>query len=248
MKAWRWYAVAAVALVVLALCGRRKMVYMVPMFFLATAAIYWVAARRGRWMARIVLMALPVMVVSSTGGGLAEDADQVRYYTQGSAETFDSLETHGIDSVVETYRQAGFFGSGLGFATPGSQHIPGARPRVWQESGPSRVMVELGVPGLSGLVFLVLVLLRAGWRVCRSQLRARSPAAPYAVGFLAFFLSNIGSLVVSGQILADSFIAAMIGLSIGVTLSAERLVPTRFVAVPHPSTATARQLPVGGYR
>jgi hypothetical protein len=62
------------------------------------------------------------------------------------------------------------------------------------------------------------------WRVTLRQLQLRTLAAPYAVGLLAFFLANVGSLVVSGQILADPFIAAFLGFLVGMNLSVVRLV------------------------
>jgi hypothetical protein len=61
------------------------------------------------------------------------------------------------------------------------------------------------------------------WRVSVRQLQARSQLAPYAAGLLAFFLANVGSLVVSGQILADPFIAAFLGFLVGMNLSVGRL-------------------------
>ncbi|MCC7097561.1 MAG: hypothetical protein IT472_10320, partial [Thermomonas sp.] len=38
-----------------------------------------------------------------------------------------------------------------------------------------------------------------------------------------FFIANVGSLTVSGQILADPFIASFLGLLVGVVLSIPRL-------------------------
>ena len=40
-----------------------------------------------------------------------------------------------------------------------------------------------------------------------------------AVGLFAFFLANVASLMVSGQILADPAIATLLGMSIGFVLS-----------------------------
>jgi len=54
------------------------------------------------------------------------------------------------------------------------------------------------------------------------QLRAHTQLAHYVAGLMAFFLANVGSLTVSGQILADPFIAAFLGILVGVALSAPR--------------------------
>jgi O-antigen ligase len=97
------------------------------------------------------------------------------------------------------------------------------RPRVWQESATSRILVELGVPGTIGFLIVMVAIVFNLWRVAMSQLRARTPQSAYAAGLLAFFLANVGSLTVSGQILADPFIAAFLGFLVGMTLAVVRL-------------------------
>ena len=60
----------------------------------------------------------------------------------------------------------------------------------------------------------------------------------YSIGLLAFVLANFASLSISGQILADPFIASFIGIAIGMQLSFRRLAWT---SVPHSPQA----LPAG---
>lgn len=216
---WGWVAVAAFAVAALLLCGRRKMVFMIPTFLLIMMWLYWTLARRQGFASLAGIVLVPLFSVLVVGNWLDDDSAQIRYYVDNAVDTVDQLERHGIESVVVTVQQAGFFGSGLGVATPGSHHLNVARPRVWQESAPSRVMVELGVPGFVALLVLVLSLVRALWWVTRYHLQSASPYAGYTVGLMAFFIVNIGSLTVSGQILADPFIASFLGLTIGIVLS-----------------------------
>jgi hypothetical protein len=216
---WRWVVIAAFAAAALLLCGRRKMVFMIPAFLLIITWLYWTLGRRQGLASLAGVVLFPMFSVIVIGDWLDNDSAQIRYYLNNAVDTIDQLEKHGIDSVVTTVQQSGFFGSGLGVATPGSHHLAVARPRVWQESGPSRVMVELGVPGFIALLVLVLSLVRALWWVTRYHLQVGSPYAAYTVGLMAFFIVNIGSLTVSGQILADPFIASFIGMTIGIVLS-----------------------------
>jgi hypothetical protein len=218
-----WSFVCMVALAALLMCGRRKMVYMLPIFLVALGWIYWNAGRSSRIIAIAGLLLLPVGAAWLVGDRLTEDTSNIRYYTETSDETLDRLEQHGFGAVAETYRQTGFFGKGLGVATPGVHHLDVERPRAWQESGTSRVFVELGVPGSIGMVLVMGAIVYALWRVTIRQVRGRAPAAPYAAGMLAFFLANVGSLIVSGQILADPFIAAFLGFIVGLNLSVVRL-------------------------
>jgi hypothetical protein len=58
-----------------------------------------------------------------------------------------------------------------------------------------------------------------------AQAKLKTPQSPYASGLLAFFIANVGSLTVSGQVLADPFIASFLGFLVGLSLSVVRLRP-----------------------
>lgn len=224
-RRYGWVALSAFAIVALLLCGRRKMVYMLPVFALALVWIYWQAGRAARTVAVLGLLLIPLAAVFVTGDLISEDSANMRYYS-GQGLKFDAAESiqgQGFGAVVTTVQQSGFFGEGIGFATPGAHNLHAARPRTWQESAPSRIMVELGVPGALGFLLVMLNLGLAMWRTTLAQVRARTASAPLAAGLFAFFLANVGSLTVSGQILADPFIAAFLGLLAGVVLSIPRL-------------------------
>lgn len=245
-RRWFWVAMAAWAVLALFLCGRRKMVYMIPVFLLALGWIYVQAGRSSRIVPLLGFLLLPAISVYYVSDFLGEDSGQMRfYYSENAGDgVFDRLVDHGFGSLVETYRQSGFFGEGLGFATPGSHHIEGAHPRVWQESGTSRVLVELGVPGFLGFLAVVFAVVGALWRTVRGHLLARTPASNTAAGILAFFIANVGSLTVSGQILSDSFIAVFLGFMVGIVLGMVRApfvpAPTiRAVAMPQTRYASA---------
>jgi hypothetical protein len=216
---WSWVLVALFAFGALMVCGRRKMVFMIPIFFIACAWLYWVVGRRGGVAGVAGVLLFPLISIVLIGDLLGDDSTHVTYYLDGATDTIDQVERHGFESVQSTFEQFGFFGAGLGFATPGAHNIPAERPSVWQESAPSRVMAELGVPGLLALLVLVVRLLQAGWWVTRNQLALQAPYALYPMGLLAFFMVNVGSLVVSGQILGDPFVATFLGASLGVVLA-----------------------------
>ena len=224
-RRWWWFAFAMLATIALLLCGRRKMVYMLPVFLVSFGFIFWQAGRAARVVALAVFLCLPIASVAVVGDWIGEGSANIRYYSgEGlQQDAIQSIRGQGFSSVVETYRQTGVLGAGLGFATPGSHHISVSRPRVWQESTTSRIMVELGVPGAVGFLFVMLAIAMKLWRVAISQLRANTSASVYVGGLVAFFMANVGSLVVSGQILADPFIAAFLGFLTGATLSVPRL-------------------------
>lgn len=204
------------------------MVYMLPVFALALVWINWQAGRAARAVAILGLLMIPLLAVYVTGDVISEDSANMRYYSGKGLrmDAADSIQGEGFASVMETFRQSGFFGEGIGFATPGAHNLSAAHPRIWQESAPSRIMVELGVPGMAGFLFVMLCLGLAMWRTTLAQVRARTTAAPIAAGLFAYFLANVGSLTVSGQILADPFIASFLGFLAGAVLSIPRLQAT----------------------
>lgn len=235
-----WIGLSLIAITALLLCGRRKMVFMLPVFVVSLVFIYWQAGRSKTVAAALGLFLIPAFGVwMASDSILSEQSANIRYYRgEGVDETILSrIEGHGFRSVVETFRQSGFLGEGLGTATPGSHHLKVERPRVWQESTSSRIMVELGVPGMIGFILVIVSIMSGLWRETIRQLRARVPQGMYAAGLLAFFLANVGSLTVSGQILSDPFIAAFLGFLVGLTLSLSRL------AVPKPLVRQARVYP-----
>jgi hypothetical protein len=243
-----WLVVSAFAVIALLLCGRRKMVFMLPVFVLALGWIYWQAGRSGRVVALIGLLAIPMASVWFVGDLIGEDSANIRYYSgEGlQSSTLESIQAQGFGSVIETYRQTGFFGLGLGFATPGSHNLTAERPRAWQESAPSRIVSELGVPGALGFLAVMMSIGLALWRPTVRQLRQRTPQGQYAAGLVAFFLANVGSLTVSGQVLADPFIATFLGLLVGMAMSTPRLseakAPSRR-AEPVPADPRERNIP-----
>ncbi len=217
-----WVFLSAFAIGALMLCGRRKMVYLIPVFAIGLIWLYWQAGRAARVWAVVGLLAVPFASVWIGTDLLGEGSAQIHYYSTGRDESLDQIQDHGFTELGETYDQVGFFGAGLGTATPGSHNIHVDRPHTWQEGGATRVLVELGVPGAVGFLAVMVTILLSLWRVTKAQLRARTPQGHYAAGLVSFFLANVGSLVVSGQILADPFIASFLGFMIGLTLSLER--------------------------
>lgn len=221
---WFWILISAWSVLALFLCGRRKMVYMIPVFLMVLTWIYFYVGRAARVLPILGFLIIPAVSVYLVNDFLGEDSSQIHYYTTANEGdgAFDRFQEHGFESLLETYEQAGFFGNGLGFATPGAHNIAAPRPRTWQESGTSRVLVELGVPGFLGFIAVLLAIVSALWRVTRAHLRARTPVGVFAAGLMAFFVANMGSLTVSGQILADSFIVIFLGTLVGVVLGFAR--------------------------
>ncbi|AIE74696.1 MULTISPECIES: hypothetical protein [unclassified Synechocystis] len=214
-----WLIICSIAIVALFFCGRRKMFYMLPVAAIILFLIYLRARNTSQLFNLVPIVVIPALIMLYTSNILGDDSTYVSYYRDNLTDTTDQLQKHGFQSLIATVQQSGFFGSGLGSASPGTHNLNVVRPRTWQESGPSRIMVELGVPGFFALMFFMVALLRSAWSEVQTLLSLRSYLAMYGAGLLAFLLANIGGLIVSGQILADAFITFFLGFSLGLILS-----------------------------
>ncbi len=206
------------------LCGRRKMALMLPVFL---AAFVWIHVRR-RWKLPGAGIVGAVIVASALGYVLYEqmgpDSDIEEYYFLDTGDIMERIESHGWTALWATYCQFGFWGEGLGTAAQGIQHLQVARPRTWQEGGPGRLLVELGVPGFLGVVFLLVTLMKAVLRLV-AQLERSEPHFYMFAGLAAIMLANAASFVVSHQVFGDPFINCLFALLIGALLSGERYTP-----------------------
>jgi hypothetical protein len=125
-----------------------------------------------------------------------------------------------MGALHQTLLQSGFLGRGIGSATQGGQHLGPGLEQSWQESGPSKLMVELGVPGFVCALLLAVALGRAGWAALR-----RIPATPLGglqVGLSGMMIANAASFIVSHQIFGDLLIVCLTSLWLGITLSSPR--------------------------
>ena len=220
---WGWLLVTSISIAALMVSGRRKMVFMIPFFLIMILFLVYQNRKGGIDGKSLFLVIIPLALVYVVRSWLGVDSDFIRYYTNDPDDVVVQAQRHGLDAVITTFQQSGFWGLGLGFASPGAHNISIPAPRVWQESGLSRVAAELGFPGLLMLLFFVFKLIQSFLSTCKRQYLFKTPYAFYSVGILAFLISNFASLAISGQILSDPFVASFIGIMIGMQLSLLRL-------------------------
>ncbi len=210
-------AVALGAVCVL-LSGRRKML-MMPIVW---AAFFIATSVRAMRVSRVVVMAglalVTLAAVYYAAGEIGISEDYYAYALSATQEGRSRVVSSAWDQVWETVRQSGLLGAGIGVATQGAQHL--GRPDVlgWQESGPSRLMVELGLPGFLGAFFLAYALARTYVR----RLAQASSAPNLSLGLVAFAAANAASFTVSHQVYGDLFISSLTSFLVGAGLSSLR--------------------------
>jgi hypothetical protein len=215
-----WVALAAWGVTILLISGRNKMIFMPPIF-LATLGLAYL--HKGN-VSRALTAALAGVVSLGLFLGINQqvqlDREYFDYAAVGTQTASGRLQSHGLESVVTTVRQSGFFGEGLGTASTGAR-FGGTHVKTWQESGPSKVMVELGVIGFVAAALLCIAILRHLWTALQGMPRD-APNGILFVGFLGILVANAASFTVSHQAFGDPFLVTLTGFFIGIALSAPR--------------------------
>ena len=220
---WFWVALAAWGALNIWLCGRRKMLSMIPIFI----GCYLFLVFRFKSGRRFVSMAGTVLMIGGLGwyliSSLYRDAEVQEFYLSAFTQAEEQIQRHGIDSVVSTVAQAGFWGYGLGMSQQGIHHIPAEKPRIWQESGPSKLVAEFGVPGSLLIAVLGFVFAKTAYLVVRQS--RRDDSFYFTAGIFSILAANLTSAVVSAQIFGDPFVAMFLAFLSGLLLSAAHASP-----------------------
>jgi hypothetical protein len=220
-----WIGLAGWGVVGVMLCGRRKMIYMLPIYGFVLSWLLWrVQSNRFQFKKMFVVILLGIFAGYGIYGIVGPSSDVENYYFKDrSNDPFQRFKKEGVHELIVTYSQSGFWGEGLGTATQGIHHLKVARPRTWQEGGLSKVLVELGVPGLFGFVLVFAILIKSMWTMIADKLDKNSSYFVFWGGLFAVLCGNSVAFVVSGQIYGDPFIIIFISFISGVILSSARI-------------------------
>jgi hypothetical protein len=218
-----WGALSVWGAANLWLCGRRKMVSMIPIFL----GCYLFLLFRARGARRMLSILGTVLMIAGLMGyvvlTVTSDSSVETFYLTALSEAEVQVQRHGFEAVLETFRQAGFWGYGLGMSQQGIHHIPGEKPLIWQESGTSKLFVEFGVPGALLILGLGFVFLRTAYQV--TGLPAREESTHVSAGLFSILAANAAAAVVSAQIFGDVFVAFFLSLLAGLLLAEVRAAP-----------------------
>jgi hypothetical protein len=223
VKRYFWVAMAVWGAVNLFICGRRKMVYMLPIFI---AVLGWVLLKR--WKGGRLPTVLTVVLVLGLGGFMGyqfmgRSLLFEGYYLNQNSDMEYRINSSGYEALVDTYEEHGFFGAGLGFAYTGIHNLDVPKPRIWQEGGLDRMLVELGVPGLVCFLFASVLLMKAMFTLTLKRMDPKGPEFIAVAGLMAIFFANGCSFILSHQIYGDPFVLSMLSILVGVLFSFGRI-------------------------
>ena len=224
-RAWPWFLVVGWGFVNTMLSGRRKAVY----FILIFAAIFiWRYFRRMR-QAQVLALISALLVLGLIVRYISTD-ERTSIYARGAVTTRAELAKRIEGGFMETLRQSGLMGAGLGTATQGVRHVIGRGESDigWQEGGLGKLAVELGLPGVLAVAALgiaamrkFLILTRIGDVPGSSQL-AR-------VTLFALAMAIVSNFFASAQAYSDPLLAIMTAFVVG-SLFATATLDERLVA------------------
>jgi hypothetical protein len=244
-------AVALIALLASlgVLTGRRKMLVMMTVFVSAYFfVVLWFQNRSTRpalfAAGAGVLAYIAVVGMLTPDGGKSDTrylkldpSERYQQYTVRGKSVFGDIPKRfdelGVQPVLWAVQGFGVFGAGLGTGSQGVQHVAAAAAinRGAAEGGLGKITMELGVPGLFLLVWLVKAFSRYVRKLLAATTKLSRQHARFAYGMVAFLIANTAAFSVATQVFGDIYVLLMMGWAVGFLLAmpvlAEREVEIR---------------------
>lgn len=215
-----------------ALTGRRKMIIEISIFICAYFSLgIWFNSGKGKLAVLVALMGVVSYIgivgwVARGPGELVEASSQLGdaegtgfgRYSARAGTVFEDLpirlRSMGVQPIEWALASHGFFGGGLGVGSQGAQHF-GAESNGAAEGGLGKLTVELGIPGLLLVTWLLVAMARYIWKMLGALSRESKTHANFAYGLVAFLLANAATFSIATQAYGDIFILLSLGLTLG---------------------------------
>jgi hypothetical protein len=204
-----WGGVAGWGFLNCMMAGRRKAIYFVVVF---GVVLLWRYIRR----IRFVQIATALALLAVLGGVIRHlgSNEETEVYTRSAGTSQGEIAQRLEGGVIQTFRQFGLMGAGLGAATQGVHHLIEGGTLGWQEGGLGKIAVELGLPGMIALTVLGLVVLRLLLRLTRIG-DVRGSSHFLRVILFALVVANIAGFTASAQAYTDAILALVSGFLAG---------------------------------
>ena len=220
------------------LTGRRKMLVEVVIFlgvFLLLLAWFQrgstkLAISAGLGLALLVWAVLGLQEPDAQGqrpatGTHAVGGDRYQGYADRGQTVFEDIPKRvadlGIGPIFWALDSVGFLGAGLG---TGSQQGTGRSESVnidggAAEGGLGKIVIELGLPGLPLIAWLLVALARHVKQGLLFTARVAPTQARLAYGLVALLLAKLSSFSVATQVYSDLFVLLLMGWCVGFVLA-----------------------------
>ena len=223
-------AVAAALVVAIILTGRRKPLGLVGLFVLIFAVMMQFSQNREARKAAAVLFALGIGMLGGSFFFLERGAgsESFSFLSDRSGTIFedawDRFYNLGIASIGWAIGEAAFLGNGAGVASQGAQHFGVELNDIGSaEGGLGKIVLELGVPGLVVVAWVLMVFAKVMRQVVTMANRSEAQATTIALALVSFLLANLLLFITASQVFGDPFILILMGLVLGALLATPRL-------------------------
>ena len=209
INAWPWMLAIGWGFLSCLLSGRRKAVYMVAVFVII---FLWRYVRRLS-VPQVVTFVAALSLVGLVVHKIAQD-ETSSVYAKGALTSREEVLERLEGGVMETIREFGLLGAGLGAATQGVQHVTENGPVGWQEGGLGKLTVELGVPGLLAAVLFAFTIFRTMMKItAHPDVEGSSQLIRCAV--FGIIVANVVEFMASAQAYSDAVLTLMTAFFFG---------------------------------
>lgn len=217
------------------LTGRRKMLVEVAVFL---SAYFFLVAwfQRGKARQAVVAALLGVLGYVAVVGLVEPDVvnhprealnsgGRFTGYSARGATVFEDVPNRiaqlGVAPISWAVNGFGWFGAGLGSGsqTGTGNEIASEINRGAAEGGLGKITMELGVPGLLLMAWLLVAFARYVRRGLAFATRASLPHARLAYGLVALLAAKVASFSVASQAYSDLFVLLIMGWTMGFVLA-----------------------------
>jgi hypothetical protein len=220
------------------LTGRRKMLVEITVFlstyvFLvawlqrgaARLAVAALAAGAIGYVAIVGFVAPDLVNQSATKNMYVENAQKIEGYAARGKSVFADVPARvnqlGVQPVLWATESFGWLGAGLGTGSQGTNDVAQAHSinRGPAEGGLGKITMELGVPGLFMVLWLLIALGKHLRRQLAATARLSAQHARMAYGMVSFLTANAATFSVATQAYSDLFILLILGWCTGFLLA-----------------------------
>jgi len=225
---WRkyiWLGIAGIALCAIVFTGRRKGFYVFGGFIIIATilAFYSYAKSWKKYIGFVLLGCISILILFQliTLGDSALDFNAYTYrlvHEYANETPFDRFMQMTINSFQWVILHNGILGSGAGTGSQGVQHFGGALTGLSAEGGVSKVLAELGVPGLVLALLLFFILIRYIWNII-IYVNRQAIYEPLTIGLSSILIAEAMHFSMANQAFGDPFIMLLMGFFAGFTLA-----------------------------
>lgn len=209
------------------LTGRRKMLMALTIFlgvYTFLLAYFWYG------LGKLGQIVIALCIAASTFLFLQSTDNKERLYAGRGATAFaDSggrFKT-ALDSLTASVEKAGFLGLGAGVTAQGAQHF-GAQAQhdnLWfAEAGAGKLVVELGIPGVVIVAWLLLRLAKYIKRLFALTPKRHHTITLWLSALVAMLVANAATFFVASQLYGDLFVLLLLGIWTGFLFKIDRMV------------------------